>query len=359
MFFGNKIGWIGVDVGASHLKVAQLVRQQNQLQLVASAIVPRSSCWDGNTAQDQQTLSTKDEMRTAVSLRSSSAERGFQGRRAAATLSMSLCQLHQLDQSLSQESKPERVVRKAIETVTQQSAAHLQVATWPAEAADNGKPVSKTNVLAVPTAWSEQICTDIANTGWSCQLLDGVPLALARAVALVHGANNHAPTAALDWGFSQATLNVIVDGRPVYARRLKDCSLQRLLTLICTELNVSQQEAQQLLLEHGLSETESTEISVLIGELLSAPMQNLVEEIQRTFAHLQGQRRTVSPQSVYLFGGGATIRGLAEYLTQQAGLVHRVWSMDANNPKSNPQTSIPSCLLGPAIALSALAWEKS
>jgi hypothetical protein len=59
---------------------------------------------------------------------------------------------------------------------------------------------------------------------------------------------------------------------------------------------------------------------------------------------------------MYLFGGGATLRGLAEHLTRKLDLPHRLWRLSGacEDTKGCPQC----CLFGPAIALSALAWEQ-
>jgi Tfp pilus assembly PilM family ATPase len=272
---------------------------------------------------------------------------------------MSLCQIHQLDPSVSRSSQPDRAVRQGIESVNQSSASHLQFASWPAELDHEGKAPVRTNVLAVPQVWSDQLCDDIAQAGWSCQVVDGLPLALARAVALVHDGNALTPWAALDWGYSQATFCVVVDGKAVYVRGLKKCGLQRVLGSITKELQLSEGEALRLLQEHGLPEAATTETNSIVAELIEEPLQQLRREIARTIAHLQGQRRTIVPQGVYLFGGGATMRGLAGYLTEKLELEHRVWQFGGSDATESHLNGVQTCLLGPAVALSALAWEKS
>jgi type IV pilus assembly protein PilM len=350
----KQTGWIGVDVGTSHLKVVQLVRGQNGPRVAAAAIVPRSAAWNSSELTENKAESSAEELGTAVSLRPD-----LQGRKVAATLPMSLCQIHQLDPSVSRSSQPDRAVRQGIESVNQSSAKHLQFASWPAELDHEGKAPVRTNVLAVPQIWSDQLCDDIALTGWSCQVVDGLPLALARAVALVHDGDARTPWAALDWGYSQATFCVVVDGQAVYVRGLKNCGLQRVLDVITKELQLSEDEALQLLQEQGLSEAATTETSRIVAELIGEPLEQLHRELARTITHLQGQRRSIVPQGVYLFGGGATIRGLAEHLTEKLDLEHRVWQFGGSDANGSHVDGLQTCLLGPAVALSALAWEKS
>ena len=350
----KRTGWIGVDVGTSHLKVVQLVQNQNRLRLAAAAIVPRAAAWNSSELTEEHALSSAGEFSAAMSLRPD-----LRGRNVAATLPMSLCQIHHLDPSVSRSSHSDRAVRQGIESANQRSAKHLQFATWPAERDQDGAPPVKINVLAVPHVWTDQLCEDIAHTGWSCQLVDGMPLALARAVKLVHDGASHTPWAALDWGYSQATFCVAVDGRAVYVRCLKNCSLQRVLDSISAELKVTGDEALRLLQEHGVPGSKPTEAAKVVAELISEPLEKLREEIARTILHLQGQRRTIVPQGVYLFGGGATIKGLSEHLTEKLELEHRVWQFEGSDEAETSLGGLQTCLFGPAVALSALAWEKT
>jgi hypothetical protein len=96
-----------------------------------------------------------------------------------------------------------------------------------------------------------------------------------------------------------------------------------------------------------------------VAELISEPLEQLRGELARTISHLQSQRRSIVPQGVYLFGGGATMRGLAEHLTEKLELEHRVWQFGGSDATESRLDGVPTCLLGPAVALSALAWEKT
>lgn len=350
----KKTGWIGVDVGTSHLKVVQLARTQGRLCLAASAIVPRSSAWNAKELTEEKAVSSAEELAAAMSLRPD-----FRGRCVAATLPMALCQFHQMDYSPGQRSQGDRAIRQGIESSNQRSAQHLQFASWPAELNKEGIAPVRTNVLAVPQVWSDQLCEDVSQTGWSCQLVDGLPLALARAVKMVHDVDPLTPWAALDWGYSQATFCVVADGRAMYVRSLKNCSLRQLLDSVTEELQVTGDEALRLLQDYGLPGAQTTEASEVVAELIADPLDNLQQEISRTIAHLQGLRRTIVPQGVYLFGGGATMKGLAEYLTEKLNLEHRVWQFDKLHSANSTGNGQHSCMFGPAIALSALAWEQS
>ena len=62
----GRTGWIGVDVGTSTVKVAQLERSKNGLRLAGLAIVSRRTAWPVTNLAENEPLSSADEMRAAV-----------------------------------------------------------------------------------------------------------------------------------------------------------------------------------------------------------------------------------------------------------------------------------------------------
>lgn len=350
-------GWIGVDVGTSAVKVAQLARSKGGLRLTGAAIVPRRSAW---TAIEEfaanEPLTSADELCAASSLQG-----GFHGRRAAATLPMALCNAHSLDPSILRQSQDDRTVRQAIEMATQSSAENLQFDLWDAEVDESGQAPKRVNLLAVSRSWSDRLFDDLTLAGWSCQTIDGLPLALARAVAMADRSETPTPVAALDWGYAKATLCIVVNGSPAYVRCFKDCGISRLLNRISENLDVSEEEAQRLLQEHGLdaaSQSSSSGVGELIEEIVAEPISQVQREFTRTITHLQGQRRSILPTKLYLFGGGATIKGIEDHFSSLLNTKTNVWQFGQQYCQSSGQTDLPSCLFGPAIALSALAWEQ-
>jgi len=349
MFQSHKKGWIGVDVGTSTVKVVQLHRHNDRLQIAAKAIVPRREPW--------QTLSSSDPLSSTNELQAAAALLGdFKGRRTAATLSMALCDVHRIESLVSSSSRQAAAIRQTIEMATQNSADNWQYDCWSPKSLQEGS--GGTNVLTALRTWTDQLCEDIAQLGWSCQLIDGLPLAMARAVRLVHPNSSGAPLAAIDLGYGAATFCTVVEGAATYVRSLKDCGFQRLLRVISEELNVTTGEAQRLFQEHGIAADPGSPLSdtaEILQELSDNYLSELVQEISRTLAHQKGQRQSVVPEQIYLLGGGATVKGLATQLTRTLQTNVEVWRF-GDEPSGD---ALPTCLLGPAIALSALAWEQS
>lgn len=349
----KKTGWIGIDVGTSHVKLAQVVRSHKRWQLSAAAIVPRSAGWDGPTVESGKYLASGEEIATAADLR-----RDLVGKSAAAVLPMSICQTLQVDGALSVAANRQDKLRQLVESATCQSATHLQCAAWHCETPSQGTSPLKTNIISVPQIWTDNLSKEISDLGWTCETIDGMPLALARAVSMVSPRKNSETWAALDWGFTQATFCVVQDRRPVYVRPLKNCGFNQTLQSITSELGIDEKQAVQLLEKHDLSSTGNDPHAQVILDSMAEPLKRIRFEIERTMSHLQTLRRQIVPQGVFLFGGGAAIRGIANLLTEKTALEHRLWQFGINQQTDNQVDAQWTHLLGPAIALSALAWEK-
>lgn len=351
-----KTGLIGVDIGNSTVKVVQVARSARGFEVPAMAAIPRSECWAVERMFDEPPRSTADQLRTARSL-----GLGFRGRRVAAALPMSLCDVQLLDPARSTHPRGGADLVAAVETLTQHPAHHLRCATWPAEPTEDESP-PRENLIAVAANWTDQLCDDIASVGWSCQIIDALPFCLARAVWMVDSRTRHGPIGAIDLGYRQATFCVVLDGRPVYTRALKGCSQQHLLEELARGLGVDSTEVETLLVEHGVAGPASEQCSETVGviaEVAAEPLAHLDEELRRTMDYLKCQRNSIVPQEIVLFGGGATIRGLAEELTARLRCDVYRWRLDGRRRGDVEEQGTPTCIFGPAIALSALAWEAS
>ena len=354
MFKSRKTGWLGIDVGTSTIKVVQLVRRDARLRISAKAIITRREPWIINRATVFPPSSSLEEMQAALSLMGE-----YSGRKAGAVLSMTLCGMHQVQQNLSKSTDPDAVIRQVIEMDSQRPTTNLQYDSWtpPGPSADP----EVTNVLTMERPYTDYLCEDVAKLGLSCQLLDGMPLALARAVQLLHPSQAKDSFAAIDIGYGQTTFCAVRAGVPTYVRNLKGCSFQRVLKRLEEELDVTQEEAHRLLQEHSIAPTHQgtdSEIGEMLKEISQDFLESLVQETNKTLSHLKFQRPPTIPRRTYLFGGGATVLGLAKYLTREIQSPVAIWKFGDDQEAVLYNDPTPSCLFGPAIALSALAWEK-
>ncbi len=351
----KKLGWIGVDVGISTVKVAQLAKTKQGYCLEASAIVPRQSPLPLVDTLPREVVPSRDELQAAKSLQD-----GYRGRRVAAALPMSLCDLHRFDRDLNREPNAQSILRQAIETATQQSVEGLQCDYWSAPATESQPAWSQ--ALTIPISWTDQVCEDIAHVGWRCEAIDGQPLAIARALNLIHQGDPSKPIAGLDWGSGRATLCFLEHRQPSYVRTLKLCGLGDLFDNLRRNLEISDVDAQRLLEQHGIAgatSVGSTEVATLLTELVSEYLTTLVQELERSFSHFQYLRRLPKPKHLYLLGGGAMIKGLDAELSSRLKIKTRNWQLPSHDAGRQSVESRAECLLASAIALSALAWEES
>jgi Tfp pilus assembly PilM family ATPase len=350
MFRREQKGWLGIDIGTASVKVAQLARNDSGIRVVATAQVPRSApMHDELEGSVEAEWSAKGEIRTAIALGGR-----FRGHHAAVAMPMGFCDVHQVSNLAVGEADIDHEVREVIETITQCSADHLEFDIWPADPVNQ----QRWNVLAVARPCADRIYFDVVENGYTCHSIDGVPQALARSLNLSEHGEAIPPCAVLDWGYSQATFCLVVEGEPVYVRTLKDCSFQTALAEVAGELGITTDEAGVLLEKYGargLNYKTEDEIVSMIADLVAEPVRHLTSELAKTLAHVGFQYRNFSPRQLLLFGGGALVGGLTRHLTRKLRLDTHVWSFDnQRDPKSTHDA-----LFGVAMALSSLAWEEA
>ncbi len=85
-------------------------------------------------------------------------------------------------------------------------------------------------------------------------------------------------------------------------------------------------------------------------QILQQPLGVLAAEILRTISYLQ-QQRSLIPQQLWLFGGGALLRDMPEHISSVTGITARPWVLSPGDPGAETDA-----MFGTAAALSALAW---
>jgi Tfp pilus assembly PilM family ATPase len=238
----QKTGWIGFDLGATSVKVAQVVRTDAGPRIRSAAIVPRAERWVTGALTEDRPRSSADEIRCSASL----CDR-LQGASAASTLPAAICDVVQMDAPAAKRGGAVDLLR-AIEAETHRPMRDRVVDSWPVSLQPG-----KINVVAAPRAWSDQVSADVAAAGWNCRVIDALPWALARAASLNSGVDAGTPVAALDWGYGKSTITLVHNGAPVHVRSLKDCAFQTILETISQGLRLDQRDAELLLQNHGLT----------------------------------------------------------------------------------------------------------
>lgn len=361
MVFAKRVGWIGVDVGTHTVKLAQAERTAAGVRLRQAVVIQRPAPWS-----DQDAIGRDTPLASHCEIYAGRNYGGFVGRNAAGTLPMNICQLHGL--TVPQGTDDERLAMIASELAEDwdEQISPMEFGFWELDVPQHKERAGgfNVNVLAVTKPWIAQIARDCQQAHLDCWAIDGVPLAMARAVSLAPQRPARQISLALDWGYSNVTLCVVADNRPLYSRDLRDCGLRQLLDSICTELGVTEDEAQHLVDAQGFAGSDNDananqELQRVITEAASSTLRTLTDQVQRTLQYIHSQRRHLSPTAVWLMGGGATMRNIGPNLSQALEMPVNIWRVPTDSPQLACASGDRVALFGPAVALSALAWRAA
>ncbi len=369
MALGRKKGWIGVDLGPRTLKLVQVQRSRTGLRIATSVVMPRI-----RTSQSKPDAGaggcewTAGEILAALSLKTD-----FSGRTAACVLPMCVTDLNMLTLPPAEIAERRAMVAHELSSMFAGDTREREFDCWETQSAANADSsnMEAINVLSVPRGLVCRVADNLAGAGLSCRVMDGLPLALARAVKLAYDPGRTAPIGAVDWDSASATFCVVSDGKPLFTRHLRSCGTSRLVDAVSQALNLSEDEAVQVLVTYGLPDHEDCddkrrEIQEVIAEVTAGRLNEMAEELEKTLSYLRMQYAEILPEQLCLFGEGATVRNVAAFLSEKVGLPAQAWRMPHSENQARehhvPKNQVPKdpedhpALLGTAVALSALAW---
>lgn len=343
-----KLGWIGVDIGSQAIKLVQLERTGTSLHIAArwtlvdptAGILQREDlCAEGL----QKRLCDMKKLR-----------RLFVGQACAAVLPMSLVDFRTLEIPAGDATEQRRMVAEELAADLGQEPADLAFDFWPiSRSPAAGEELTQVATLAVPLSVAAGVAKQLLQAGLECQTLDGVPCALARAVAMAETPLDDQVSLALDLGYRSPLLVLVKQGRPVFSRILRAGSLQSIMRPLIDQLQLSPAECNQLLSSYGVPAPHQP-VSLVAQKtmpLIAAPLHQLVDEVTRTTDYMAQQFRGLQPRQLWLFGGGSQINHLDAYLGDKLQIPTSLWNLPGEPPDAS------AALYGQATGLSALAWE--
>jgi len=245
---GQQLGWIGVDVGTSAIKLAQIERAGDHWRLACSLIVSTGD--DPNSAP----LSAGDGSLASLLSAGLQESIGFKGRRAALVLPPSAMELRTLQLPSGTEDELRTMIDQELSLAVGDSVDDRMFDFWDIGLRRNSEKESMRDlaVLSVSSRTTQHAADELLAAGLKCQVFDGGPFALARAVAMDSANDGGGPVVAVDWGFTSVTFVVVVDGKPSFVRNFRDCGVGRIVKSLCNEFNLTVLECGQLLGRYGI-----------------------------------------------------------------------------------------------------------
>jgi Tfp pilus assembly PilM family ATPase len=237
----SRHGWIGVDIGTVATKLAQVQRVGDSLQLTAHWIIDNygGKPLTKDRLQCHGCLPFQSQLREARSM--------FRGRRAAATLPLSMTEVGSMELPAGTDDELRNMIHEEL-AADNTDGTELCFDFLPTQAADSTEgDMGSFSVFAAAADVAASAANSLCRAGLDCEVLNSLPCAMARAIELCEPAEPEAAIAALDFGYSSAILVVARGGQLLFTRQLRGCSLQTLLKPLQDGLALSAAEIQQLL----------------------------------------------------------------------------------------------------------------
>ena len=357
----HKKGWIGIDLGTRAVKLAQVERSGAGLRIASSVVMPRTHVSrDSEDAAAQDCAWSGRDLLAALSLNTR-----FSGRKVACTLPMHFTDLHALTVPPGEPEERRAMVAHELSSMFSGNEQQREFEFWETQwAAGEGSPAREdVNVLSVPRPVVARVVQSLSDAGLLCQVLDGFPFALARAVKLTRTTGRAGLTGAVHWGFGSGTFCVVSDGTPLFTRHLRNCGFASLAGAVGGALGVSEDEALQLLARDGLPGPDRrvarpSEIQNVIGEVAAHALNELVGELEKTISYLKMQFRGLLPERLCLLGDGAIVNNVTARLSEKVGIPVEMWQLPPAGKNARHDSSVPPAVLATAVALSVLAWTS-
>jgi Tfp pilus assembly PilM family ATPase len=350
-----RVGWIGVDLGTHAVKLAQVERLGGQWNIRNRIAIPL----------DEGTTLDADSLRGGVLAdllnRQLARTPALRPRPAACSLPMTLSEYRCLQLPQAADEELEQMVKQELATLSDGPLTSRRRACWPSgSTAASPGAIQEVSVLSIDDDLSGAVAEQLLARSLNCQVIDGVPFALARAAEMVYPHRTERPTAALDWGYTTAVLVVAQNGYPRFTRVLRGCGIGSLMADICQAFQLSLAQSNRLLQLLPEDDQPSPDLPADVAqaaeEIIRPHRDKLVHELRRTLRYVRQLDPKMMPAEILLMGGGSGIAGSVAHLQAAVGCPVELWQL--NRAASSQPTAAPrDALFAQALALSALGCD--
>jgi hypothetical protein len=343
--------WLGIDIGASAIKLAQVSKTRDHWTLLVSHLIPAGAANIDRSGLDRGLLLDVFRERLTRMARPGA-------RDAACVLSAGLISLNTLE-----------LPPGSAEETTQMIAAELAglgevdpvFGSFENAGAVGSSGMLQHTVVSLPTATASMITENLWELGYACQAIDGLPCIHARAACLLERGPSADTLGVLDWGGTTPMLTIVGRGRPIFTRVLRDCGLNRAVEMTASRIGFEADELHELLSASGQSHEfgplANARSSEILRELGDRCVQRLEPELQRTLRFLKRQGRELVPSRLILVGGGALLPRVEERLSDVAQMATVRWRLPGGR-KEEARVDLMQAVFASAISASTLGAES-
>ncbi|HRX83811.1 MAG TPA: pilus assembly protein PilM [Phycisphaerae bacterium] len=311
-----------LDVGQTALRVAQIKRDGARWVVTTAGTCRRRSPERGG-----------DEALFAARVARWLNQLGLQRRDIVAGLSPPDVELHAINLSNSDASadaeSPGEAVRAELERLTSFDSTSAETDYWRLPES----PALRSQVVGV-AARRDGIASALAlceAAGLDCHRIDATPCALARFGTMYrgHSATEEDVWSVLDMGGRMSRIIVCAGGTPILARAFVYGG-RAWTDKLAQSLAVSPQTAEQHKRDHGVAHgdaphgTDGGSAGNVLGDLifnvLRSDLDEMVEELERSYRYVMQCFPRRAPGPLVLVGGGAVLRGLDVFLQERLGV---------------------------------------
>jgi Tfp pilus assembly PilM family ATPase len=205
----------------------------------------------------------------------------------------------------------EQIARAEFSRIHKCDVAAAEFGWWELPAPARGNKGTHVMAVAYPHASAEQQLSLFDAAGLHVRGLDTQAWALGRAALAAAGTVR--TLAALDLGWTNATLLLVRDGVAAYERRMPTGGIAKLHAAIGARHHLDPETIERLSQEVGLSGETTTPDAAEIRAAVTAHFDAIVAEVRKACGYAQHQYPDAPVGLLVLAGGGACVTGGHEY----------------------------------------------
>lgn len=344
---GDSGTWLGIDIGGSAIKLAQVAKHRDHWTLLVSHLIPA-----GPRVIDRQGLDRGLLLEVFRERLSRMARPGASD--AACVLSAGLIALNTFELPPGSLDETRQMISAEL--------AGLGELDPEFGSFENAGPTASSGMLqhtvvSLPTATAAAIAENLWQLGYACQAIDGLPCIHARAAYLSDRSTSAETIGVLDWGATTPMLTIVTRGRPVFTRVLRDCGLNAAIQSTADRVRFEVDELHELLMacgqSHEFGPLATARSSEILRDLADRCLQRLEPELQRTLRFLRRQGKELVPGRIILIGGGALLPNVADRLSDVTQMPAMIWRLRGGR-KDDGRPDLMQAVFASAIAASTL-----